>query len=152
MLTPTQLSVLTLIPLEIVHAYYRQNDNYFMSWLLVYTTALLYHFTRFSYPIEIRTRTNFYYADIAAAAFAYILGSYDIWLYSTNSYWYYLIWFIHYGYPVWYIGCYFQRILMWSENEQTREKWHVVFHIVTHTSSQLHLLNFVRPLPNLLSA
>lgn len=138
---PTQLITITLMPLEVIHAYYVQADLMFFVWLNCYTSSLLYHFTKQYYPPKERIRQPTYYYDVLSVALVYLAGTYSLLFHAANTYGIWLSWTLHLSHPIVYIIAGINKKLMWQDNFMAAELWHSAYHCVVHTSSHLLLAN-----------
>jgi hypothetical protein len=127
----TKISALFMIS-NIIHSYIKQHDLLFFSWLSVYTTSLIYHYTKFNYSRSERDKTPQYYIDVTAVYLAYVLGFYE---------WYnnFIFLPLHLTIPFVYFVGYKKRILMWCEDENQRELYHSMFHYFVIIQSHMYL-------------
>lgn len=134
-MTCTQISVLFMIS-NIIHSYIRQNHLLFLSWLAVYTTSIIYHYTKFNYPPPHRFRTLQYYSDISMVYIAYVIVFYELYV---NSF--YVLTLFHLSIPFVFFGSFYKQMLMWSQNEIISELWHSILHYFVIINSHIYLAN-----------
>ena len=144
---PTQLITITLMPLEVIHAYYAQADLLFFFWLNCYTSSLLYHFTKQYYPLKERIQRPLYYYDVLSVALVYLVGTYSLLFHATNTYGIWLSWTLHLTHPIIYIIAGIYKKLMWQEDYMAAELWHSAYHVYAHTSSHFLLANQLNKIP-----
>ena len=132
-MTWCQISVLVMSS-NIMHAYVKQNDMVFLTWLALYTTSLLYHYTKFNYPVSERFKTPFFYTDVSTVYLTYMIGLYE--LYRSHAY---LSCITHLSTPFLYFGSSYKHRFMWSEDEKLREFWHSMFHYFVILQSHIYL-------------
>jgi hypothetical protein len=135
-LQPTQLTTLLGIG-NILHAYVRQNNVMMATNLAVYTTSLLYHFTKFDYPLHLRTRRPIFTYDIIACIFLFLGGFYEGHTTYIPPNYYKVLLALHLFNPFFFIGTSYFKVAVWSENPDTAERWHAAYHIFTQL--QVHL-------------
>lgn len=135
-LQPTQLTTLLGVG-NILHAYVRQNNVMMATNLAVYTTSLLYHFTKFNYPLHMRTRRPIFTYDIIACIFLFLGGLYEGHATYIPPNYYKVLLALHLFNPLFFIGTSYYKVAVWSENPDTAERWHAAYHIFTEF--QVHL-------------
>ena len=135
---PTQITTL-LMASNIIHSYYRHNDSMFLTWMGLYTSSLVYHFTKIYIPTELRTKRLVYYIDIICCIFVYIALLYNFSIVRIPEPYSTFIYTLHTSCPFIYIPAAKYKMLMWDENRYTSEIWHSIFHIVVYSESHLFL-------------
>jgi len=141
MLLPTQVSTL-LQSTIIVHAYYKQNTPFFLSWFAVYTCSLLQHFTKGYFPVWERERRLIPKIDAFFCCIMYCAVLYDFLVRSSIESPYAEICSVVYGLlPVYYIGSAITKRFIWHPDFLTAEWWHVLFHVVAYADAHLYLYN-----------
>ena len=148
---PTQLITITLMPLELIHAYYVQADLMFFFWLNCYTSSLLYHWTKQYYPLKERIQRPLYYYDVLNVALVYFAGTYSLLFQAANTYGIWLAWTLHLTHPILYIIAGIYKKLMWQEDIMAAELWHSAYHCIVHVASHLLLANQLTTVKNLIT-
>jgi hypothetical protein len=139
LMTLTQLTTL-LQSTIIIHAYYKQNTPLFLSWLAIYSTSIIYHFTKIMYPVHLRTNNIIFKMDIFACCILYISSLYDFIVRNSiiRPYSDICISF-HIFLPTIFIYSSKYRILMWNPDSDISELWHAIFHILIYFDNHLYL-------------
>jgi len=135
---PTQITTL-LMASNIVHSYYKQNDALFLTWTGLYTSSLIYHFTKTSIPLELRTKRLIYYIDILCCIFVYLGALYSFTRSHIPQPYSTVIYTLHTVCPLIYIPAAKYAILMWDTDAHTAEVWHSIFHLVVYSETHLFL-------------
>ena len=126
----------------LIHAYYKQNTPLFLSWLAIYSTSMLYHFSKMQYPIEIRTKTFLCKLDMFFCGILYVSAIYDYLLISKIDRPYSDICVMfHIFLPSFFIFTSNSNAFMWSPNSNVSEMWHCIFHLLIYFDNHLYLYN-----------
>lgn len=135
-LQPTQLTTLLGVG-NIWHAYVRQNNVMMATNLAVYTTSLLYHFTKFDHPLHLRTQRQIFIYDIIACVCLFLGGLYEGHTRYVPPKYYKVLLALHLFNPIFFIGTSYYKVAVWSENPDTAERSHAMYHLFTQF--QIHL-------------
>jgi hypothetical protein len=136
---PTQLTSL-LFTTSIAHAFSKQNYPIFFASLPLYTTTLIYHYTKFYTPDS--TNTLLCKVDMFLCGVFYFSALYDYLTRKTIKAPYSTICLgLHIGLPLTFIASSRYSILMWSSDPQSSEFWHALFHTVIVFDTNLYLHN-----------
>lgn len=137
---PTQITTL-LMSLNIIHAYYKKNDIMFLTWMGLYTSSLIYHFTKVYIALELRTDRLVYYIDIFFCICVYLGASYNFSIMTVPKPYSTLIYTLHTICPFIYIPAAKYKILMWDTDYYTSEIWHAIFHLVVYSETHIFLIH-----------
>lgn len=138
---PTQLTTL-LQPTILMHAYYKQNTPLFLSWLGLYSTSTIYHFTKRYYPVETRYSSLICKLDFLFCGVVYIAAIYDIIYRKTIKRPYSDVCIVfHIFLPTMYIGSSKFNALMWHPEFHVADTWHAIFHILVYFINHFYLYN-----------
>jgi len=136
---PTQVSGLSFVT-TVAHAYYKQNTILFIASLWIYTTTLIYHFTKTYLARPERTRRLIYYIDVTSCIIFYFACIYDhVTLHSLGPMHSIVIYGMHAGLPVFYMIAGHKKALMWSSDHDESERWHAIFHLGIQLETHLYL-------------
>ena len=136
---PTQITTL-LMATNILHSYYKHNDIMFITWMGLYTSSLIYHFTKTHIPIDLRTTRLIYYIDIFFCICVYLGVYYNFSIVKIPQPYSTFIYTLHTVCPLIYIPAAKYKILMWDTDMYTSEVWHSIFHLVVYSETHLFLL------------
>ena len=134
----TQITTL-LMSLNIIHSYYKQNTVLFIAWLSLYTTSLIYHFTKYNYPQELRTKRFIFILDVICCIFVYLGALYNFCIYKLPKPYSIYLYLLHVSCPLIFIPAAYYNIMMWDKDYYTSEIWHAIFHIVVYTETHIFL-------------
>lgn len=136
---PTQVSALAFVT-TVAHAYYKQNTILFIASIWLYTTTLIYHFTKTYIVRPERTRRLIYYIDVTSCIAYYLVCIYDhATLHSLDPIQSIVIYGMHTGLPVFYMIAGHKKALMWSSDDTESELWHAIFHLGIQVETHLYL-------------
>ena len=136
---PTQLSTLFFMT-TISHAYMKQNSPIFFSALALYTTTIMYHYTK---HLMVRSTTSFICkTDMFLCGVYYFSALYDYMTRNTIQPPYSTICLgFHVFLPVTFITSAKYKTLMWSPDIDVSELWHSVFHMLIIADTHIYLFN-----------
>jgi hypothetical protein len=136
---PTQITTL-LQPSLLIHAYYKQNTPLFLAYVGLYTTSILYHFTKFNKPPNLKLIKLLCEIDMAFCAYLYGSALYDFFTRNTIKYPYSAICVaFHVFLPLFFMVPFRYKILMWHPDTQVSETWHSIFHLLVYADNHLYL-------------
>jgi len=136
---PTQLTTL-LFMTTISHAYMKQNSPIFFSALALYTTTIMYHYTKHSMVRS--TSSLLCKADMFLCGVYYFSALYDYMTRNTIQSPYSTVCLgLHVFLPVTFITSAKYKTLMWSPDIDVSELWHSVFHILIIADTHIYLYN-----------
>jgi len=130
---------------NIFHSYYKQNSIMFLTWMGLYTTSLIYHFTKPYIVFEIRTHRIVYDIDIFFCICVYLGALYNFSIVRIPQPYSTFIYTLHTVSPLIYIPAAKYKMLMWDTDNDTSEMWHSIFHLVVY--SETHLFLYLSPFP-----
>jgi len=140
---PTQITTL-LFATNVFHSYFKQNTPLFLAGFPLYTTSLIYHFTKHSYPLNVRTTIPLCQMDYFLAWVFYMAAIYD---YVTRGrriikspYSYFCV-TMHLVMPVFFVASKPYKALMWTDDLVVSERWHAVFHLLINLDTHVYLYN-----------
>ena len=140
---PTQVTTL-LQPTILIHAYYKQNTPLFLSWLAIYSTSMLYHFSKIKYPQGIRTNTFLCTLDMFFCGILYISALYDYGFRSRIERPYSDICVLfHIFLPSFFIFSLKMNAFMWNPNSDISELWYSFFHVLIYFDNHIYLYHSV---------
>lgn len=134
----TQMTTI-LMSLNIIHSYYKQNTILFIAWLSLYTTSIIYHFTKYQYPLELRTNRFIFILDVACCVFVYLGALYNFYIYKIPKPYSTYIYLSHFSWPIIFIPAAYFNIMMWDKDQFISEIWHAMFHLVVYIESHMFL-------------
>lgn len=134
---PTELTSLLFIT-TIAHAYIKHNSPIFFSALPLYTTTLVYHYTKHSI---IDSTTSFICkVDMFLCGVYYFSALYDYLTRNTIQPPYSTLCLgFHVFLPLSFIASARYNTLMWSPDSNVSEAWHAVFHILIIADTHIYL-------------
>jgi hypothetical protein len=134
---PTQLTTLLFIT-NIAHAYIKQNSPIFFSALPLYTTSIIYHYTKHSMVDS--TTTVLCKVDMFLCGVYYFSALYDYLTRNTIRPPYSTMCLgLHIALPLSFIMSARYNTLIWSPDIQVSEAWHAIFHLVIIAYTQIYL-------------
>jgi len=139
-LQPTQITTLLMLG-NIWHGFIKQNHLLMAAGLSVYTTSLLYHFTKFDFPYEVRTQRPIFEYDILACIFLFLAGLCEGHRTYVSPKYYKILLAFHIFNPIFFAVTSYYKVAVWSEDPWTAELWHAGYHLFTQF--QIHLFLFV---------
>ena len=136
---PTQITTIFFIT-NIAYAFVKQNYPIFFGALPLYTTSLMYHYTK--HYIKDSINTDLYKADVFFCVLGYLSALYDYVTRNTIKPPYSTIFVgLHIGLPLTYIVSSRYNILMWNPDPQISEFWHSMFHTIIVIDTNFYLYN-----------
>jgi len=125
---------------NILHSYYKHNDMMFVTWMALYTSSLIYHFTKTYIHPTLRTTSLIYYIDIVFCICVYLSVYYNFSIVHIEQPYSTIIYTLHTLCPFIYIPAAKYKMLMWDKDMYTSEIWHSIFHLVVYGETHLFLL------------
>ena len=140
---PTQITTL-LFATNVFHSYFKQNTPLFLTGFPLYTTSLIYHFIKHSYPLSVRTSIPLCQLDYFLAWLFYMAAIYD---YVTRGmriikspYSHFCV-TMHIIMPITFVAARPYKALMWTDDLVASERWHAVFHLLINLDTHVYLYN-----------
>lgn len=140
---PTQITTL-LFATNVFHSYFKQNTPLFLTGFPLYTTSLIYHFIKHSYPLSVRTSIPLCQLDYFLAWLFYMAVIYD---YVTRGmriikspYSHFCV-TMHIIMPITFVAARPYNALMWSDDLVVSEQWHAIFHLLINLDTHIYLYN-----------
>lgn len=136
---PTQFTSLLFL-INISHAFVKHNYPIFFAGLSLYTTTLIYHYTKHSIKDKINTLVC--KADMFLCGIYYFSALYDYFTRNTIKPPYSTVCVgLHIGLPLTFIVSSRYNTLMWSPNLEVSELWHAIFHMIIIIDTNIYLHN-----------
>jgi hypothetical protein len=136
---PTQFTTLLFIT-NIAHAYIKQNSPLFFSALPLYTTTIIYHYTKHS--LVDSTTSVICKTDMFLCGVYYFSALYDYLTRNTIRPPYSTLCLgFHIFLPLSFIASAQYNTLMWSRDIQISEAWHAIFHLLIIADTHIYLYN-----------
>jgi len=136
---PSEASSLSFATI-VLHSYYKQNDILFIASIWLYSTTLIYHYTKRYLSISDRIRRPVYYIDVLSCIAYWFATLYDhITIHSLDFPHSVLIYGMHIGLPVLYLSAGYSNRMMWSVDPIVSDRWHAIFHLLIQLESHIYL-------------
>jgi hypothetical protein len=136
---PTQFTTLLFIT-NVAHAYIKQNSPIFFTLLPLYTSSIMWHYTKHS--IINSTESFLCKADMFLCGIYYIAALYDYFTRRTLRTPYSTICLgFHIFLPLSFIATAKYQTLMWSPDIHVSEVSHAVFHLIIIADTHIYLYN-----------
>mgnify|MGYP000001571796 CR=1 FL=1 len=140
---PTQITTL-LFATNVFHSYFKQNTPLFLAGFPLYTSSLLYHFIKHSYPPNVRTTIPLCQIDFFLCYVYYFAALYDFFTRRTGGikppYSHFCV-TMHVLMPGMFLIARPYKTLMWSDDLVVSERWHAIFHLLINLDTHVYLYN-----------